>query len=288
MNTIIVGNDGKGIWGHKIIEYLFKINGHNIEWTNDINNCSIVVRNLFSPKYNSYKVPYITVSGESKYTPTCSDNNCKLICDLTTLTNTNKPNNYFYVPYAFFADYDYKNIKKYTNVNREYFVGYCASHAVPIREQLFKLLLEKDKLVIGLGRCSSTPGHKIAGGWNDVIETYSKYYFIFAMENTIADGYVTEKIMNAYIAGAIPIYWGDKKVKEWFNPKSFINVNNFKNLQECADYIYELYMDKERLKNMMNEPIFINNICPDILKYDLEDVPTYYKEIADYIKNNGF
>jgi hypothetical protein len=290
MNKIIFGNDGKGIWGKKIIEYLIQINNPNIkiEWTDNLNDCDIVIKGLFQPKHKSYNKPFITVSGESRYTSLSVGTH---ICDLTTLTNTNKLKNYFHVPYAVFADYDFKNIKKFTNTNRPFCVGYCASNPVPIREQLFKLLKNKNNdLVHGLGKCSADKNLKIKGGWNDVIETYSKYYFVMAMENRIADGYITEKIMNAYIAGSIPIYHGDSKmVKELFNPKSFICVNDFETLEECANYIFEIYNDKEKLINMMAEPIFNGN-CPDILKLDLDSPPEYYKNIADlidtYIKLN--
>ena len=38
-------------------------------------------------------------------------------------------------------------------------------------------------------------------------------------------GYVTEKIVNAFLAGSIPIYWGSRAVLEIFNPESFIYAN---------------------------------------------------------------
>jgi hypothetical protein len=37
---------------------------------------------------------------------------------------------------------------------------------------------------------------------------------------------VTEKITDAFMAGCIPIYWGDLDVVKDFNPRSFINANN--------------------------------------------------------------
>lgn len=51
--------------------------------------------------------------------------------------------------------------------------------------------------------------------------------FVIAFENTSTRGYTTEKIIGAYAAGAVPIYWGDPDVAMTFNTKSFINCNEY-------------------------------------------------------------
>jgi len=40
------------------------------------------------------------------------------------------------------------------------------------------------------------------------IETISNYKFCICAENVEYDGYVTEKIIDCFIAGTIPIYFG--------------------------------------------------------------------------------
>ena len=37
------------------------------------------------------------------------------------------------------------------------------------------------------------------------------------MENQKGDGYITEKILNAFTSGAIPIYWGSSNINQFFN-----------------------------------------------------------------------
>ena len=49
-----------------------------------------------------------------------------------------------------------------------------------------------------------------------------------AFENTYAPGYTTEKIMDAFASGCVPIYYGDPLVVQDFNPDSFINAHDFK------------------------------------------------------------
>jgi hypothetical protein len=51
---------------------------------------------------------------------------------------------------------------------------------------------------------------------------YSKYQFCLVMENTVTEGYLTEKIFLAYLGGCVPIYWGTHEVFQIFHPDSFI------------------------------------------------------------------
>ena len=49
----------------------------------------------------------------------------------------------------------------------------------------------------------------------DKIAAISRYTHHLAFENSVSDGYVTEKIWTALAAGAIPIYWGASDVKRF-------------------------------------------------------------------------
>lgn len=66
----------------------------------------------------------------------------------------------------------------------------------------------------------------------------AKYKFTIAFENSIAVDYVTEKFFEPLEVGSVPIYLGAPNIDEYApNPKSFINVNNFRNIKELADYL---------------------------------------------------
>ena len=49
-----------------------------------------------------------------------------------------------------------------------------------------------------------------------MIDVFKNYRFVLAVENTQVYYYITEKIMIAFLSGAIPIYWGDKNIYEHF------------------------------------------------------------------------
>jgi hypothetical protein len=42
------------------------------------------------------------------------------------------------------------------------------------------------------------------------------------MENSNGDGYISEKIVDSFRAGTIPIYYGDYILDEFINPKTYI------------------------------------------------------------------
>ena len=58
------------------------------------------------------------------------------------------------------------------------------------------------------------------------IDYISEYKFYLAFENTKSPGYITEKIVNAMLAGVIPVYWGDESIFEFVNRDAIIYVTD--------------------------------------------------------------
>ena len=62
---------------------------------------------------------------------------------------------------------------------------------------------------------------------------FSGYRFQFSADSTVFKGFVTEKILNAFLSGAIPIYWGTDEVLQIFNKDAFIYIEkDFGNFDE--------------------------------------------------------
>ena len=68
------------------------------------------------------------------------------------------------------------------------------------------------------------------------------YRYSLSFENDLYPGYVTEKIVEAYLAGNVPIHRGlfDSDSEVEFNPKAFINFNDFKDTKDVCNYISSL------------------------------------------------
>lgn len=80
------------------------------------------------------------------------------------------------------------------------------------------------------------------GRVDDKLNFIKDYKFNIAFENSVLDGYTTEKIMEPMSVNSIPIYWGNPSISKDFNPKSFINAADFDSLEELAEYV--AYLDK--------------------------------------------
>lgn len=79
--------------------------------------------------------------------------------------------------------------------------------------------------------------------------------FNIAGENCSYDGYATEKIVEAFAADTVPIYYGDPNIVKDFNPKAFVNVHDFRNLDEMLERVKEIDNDDDLYLSMLNEPI---------------------------------
>lgn len=83
------------------------------------------------------------------------------------------------------------------------------------------------------------------------------YKFTIAFENTSLSGYTTEKLYHPFQAYSIPIYWGNPDVCEQFNPKAFINANDYgEDFEGLIEKVIELDTDDEKYLAMLREPPF--------------------------------
>jgi hypothetical protein len=92
----------------------------------------------------------------------------------------------------------------------------------PVFKELFEAL-SKYKRVNSGGRWMNNVGGPVA----DKMTFDRRHKFSIACENSASPGYTTEKLVQAFAAKTIPIYWGDPLVSRVFNTKAFINVNDF-------------------------------------------------------------
>jgi hypothetical protein len=69
------------------------------------------------------------------------------------------------------------------------------------------------------------------------------YMFSFAVENDTYDTYFTEKILDCFATGTIPVYMGTKKVVEYFNPDGIIFFEGTFDLSQLTEELYQSKMD---------------------------------------------
>ena len=84
----------------------------------------------------------------------------------------------------------------------------------------------------------------------------SNYKFSIAMENSEGDGYLSEKIIDSFEAGTIPIYYGDYMLDEFINPNSYILIRGEKDLYEKIRFIKKIDNDDSLYKKILKENVF--------------------------------
>lgn len=134
---------------------------------------------------------------------------------------------------------------------------YSNSDANKTRGEFFEKLSRYKKVDSG-GRYMNNIGKPV----DDKIEFQKKYKFTIAFENDSSRDYTTEKIIDAFAAKTIPIYWGNPDIAKEFNPKSFINCHDYESFDEVIEKIKEIDSDPELYEAMLAEPIFENGIVP--------------------------
>ena len=108
------------------------------------------------------------------------------------------------------------------------------------------------------------------------IEFLSNYKFSIAMENSDGDGYISEKIFDSFLAGTIPIYYGDYMIDEFINPKTYILIKGEKDIDKKIEYIKKIDNDDNLYLSIMKEkPLIDNNFVSNIFK----------NEIKNFLKN---
>ena len=95
-----------------------------------------------------------------------------------------------------------------------------------------------------------------------------KYKFTIAFENSSMSGYTTEKIVQAFAARTIPIYWGDPNIDMFFNESSFINCQNHASFNDVLNCIVEIDNNPKLFNSMLKEPMLIRT---DINHEDLNN-----------------
>ncbi|WRB44171.1 fucosyltransferase [Helicobacter pylori] len=156
------------------------------------------------------------------------------------------------------------------------FASFVASNPNAPKRNAFYEALNSIEPVTGGGSVKNTLGYNV----KNKSEFLSQYKFNLCFENSQGYGYVTEKIIDAYFSHTIPIYWGSPSVAKDFNPKSFVNVCDFKDFDEVIDYIRYLHTHKNAYLDMLYENP-LNTI--DGKAYFYQNLS--FKKILDFFKN---
>lgn len=103
-----------------------------------------------------------------------------------------------------------------------------------------------------------------------------KHKFCISFENNSYPGYTTEKIMDAFLGGSLPIYWGNPRISQDWNNKAFINAMKY----GAIDLVKKADTDNVLFKEMYSEPVFTE----EQKKRHLENIENFEKWFIDIVR----
>lgn len=86
-------------------------------------------------------------------------------------------------------------------------------------------------------------------------ELFGHYRYILAFENTSQEGYVTEKLYDAYTLNSIPIYWGHPATQSNINSKSFLLASDEDHFDSLLSKVRELEENPEKYNEIYSQPL---------------------------------
>ncbi len=139
----------------------------------------------------------------------------------------------------------------------------CSNPRSPMRNWFYHKLSEEIPVSSG-GRLFNTVGGPIC----DKSAFQNGFNFTIAFENTSWPGYLTEKLIQAYAFGTVPIYWGDPDVDRFIDPKSFIPFSGKKDFDKVLQTIKRGLEDFDFYQSLYAQPLFKDNKEPQQLSDD--------------------
>lgn len=162
-----------------------------------------------------------------------------------------------------------------------YFANFIASHESEhnIRGDFFKKLCEYKRVESAGSYLNNMPNSERVWYLNESKTDFQrKCKFTLCFESTKHEGFVTEKITDAFFSDTIPVYYGSSTVTDIFNPKAFINCSDYPSFDAVIEKIIELDQDDEKYLEMLRQPIYVD---PDFAEKILDNVEKFIIDIFE-------
>lgn len=260
--------------------------------TNNNKSADIIITTNFKKNSEHLDKPHIYWSGE---TYRCKIVNNKPYIEFNTILTTDT--NSVFIPYVFdnvHFNEKHTHLRRIEPKHKSKILAFCATNPgnkndidrLLIFNKFCEILAPQNVSSLGkvYGNYKETQ-NKINGNWmsQSLIDAYSRHKFSLALENKFREGYVTEKILNVFVSGSVPIYCGcSKTVKKIFNPKCFIDINDFDSIDECIQYVKNISDDEY---NQFFKEHFLNE-TDNILNVEFNHKSLIASDFWFNIKNN--
>ena len=159
------------------------------------------------------------------------------------------------------------NLTKIKNIDikNKKFCAWVVSNEYGKERNLFYEKLSKYKKIDSGGKFKNNIGYRV----KNKIDFLKNYKFSICFENSKKDGYISEKLFDAFEAGTIPIYFGDDSVTKLINNRAYIHIKNKYDFDKKIELIKKIDQDDNLYNSIIKEKIVLNdsNYEPELIKY---------------------
>ena len=150
--------------------------------------------------------------------------------------------------------------------NKQKFCIFAVSNGAGEQRNRFFHKLSEYKKVDSCGR-HLTNMENCPGNWGskEYLEFISQYKFMICFENGSVPDYLTEKVINAYVANTIPIYWGCPNVSDYVNMDAILYLKpdfTEDDVQKLIDEIQYLDNNDDAYRAKYESAFFKNDQLP--------------------------
>jgi hypothetical protein len=163
--------------------------------------------------------------------------------------------------------------------DRDKFCLFMYRNQVALRENFFRILSSRSPVEAPGKSMNNAPA--IGFDWAEQMAHMGRFRFTIAFENEATPGYTTEKLANAFIAGTVPIYWGDPLVGLDFNKDALLDLADFASQEELADAVMAIESDPAAWRRLRSQPVYAGDRVPDCA--DDERIFAFWERVLDPI-----
>ena len=119
--------------------------------------------------------------------------------------------------------------------------------------------------VDSFGSLFNNTGSALRGSQYDKVKLLERYKFTIAFENSYHPGYNTEKIIEPLESGCIPLYNGGERVRDYFNPKSFLYYKDYTSTDKYISAVLHICQNKDLYESIvLQAPLNLDKIEKDL------------------------
>ena len=134
-------------------------------------------------------------------------------------------------------------------------------HRTALIRQWSQLATEVGLAFHSAGAHANNVGHTAPTDGNAYKAWIAQHRWMLCMENTDQPYYITEKILNAYESGVVPVYWGCLEAVKVFNPDAFVWLDPEGKAEDMAaafEYVVALNNNEVAYEAMRRQPLLLD------------------------------